>query len=88
MNTYHGLEFIEKNDEEISLVSVYRKTPAEMADMVGQILHFAYFDQRALNPDNVQTLLEAANYFQVTKLYFWHVQMNNWLIEYFIKHYI
>ena len=60
-----GVEFCERNYEEINLVSIYKKTPSEMADMVGQILHFAYFDQRALNPDNVQTLLEAANYFQV-----------------------
>ena len=60
------LQFCEKNDDEINLVSIYKKTPTEMADMVGQILHFLYFDQRALNPDNVQTLLEAANYFQVT----------------------
>ena len=59
------LELCGKNDEEINLVSIYRKTPCEMADMLGQILHFLYFDQRALNPDNVQTLLEAANYYQV-----------------------
>ena len=62
------LEFCAKKDDEINLMSIYRKTPSEMADMVGQVLHFLYFDQRALNPDNVQTLLEAANYFQVRKV--------------------
>ena len=59
------LEFCDQNDDEIDLISIYRKTPSEMADMVGQVLHFLYFDERALNPENVQTLLEAANYFQV-----------------------
>ena len=48
-----------------TLVIIYKKSPTEMADMVGQVLHFLYFNQRALNPENVQTLLEAANYFQV-----------------------
>ena len=62
------LEFCDQNDDEIDLISIYKKTPSEMADMVGQILHFLYFDQRALNPENVQTLLEAANYFQVRTL--------------------
>ena len=59
------LEFCDQNDDEIDLISIYRKTPSEMADMVGQVLHFLYFDERALNPENAQTLLEAANYFQV-----------------------
>ena len=58
-------EFPDKHREEVTLISIYKKTPAEMADLVGQVLHFAYFNQRALNPENVQTLLEAANYFQV-----------------------
>ena len=59
------LEFCDQSDDEIDLISIYRKTPSEMADMVGQVIHFLYFDERALNPENVQTLLEAANYFQV-----------------------
>ena len=59
------LELCDSSDDEIDLISIYRKSPSEMADMVGQVLHFLYFDERALNPDNVQTLLEAANYFQV-----------------------
>ena len=75
INTDYDLEFCEKNDDEINLVSIYRKTPSEMADMVGQILHFAYFDQRALNPDNVQTLLEAANYFQVKIIHLQHYRI-------------
>ena len=37
-----------------------------LARNVMRILHFLYFDQRALNPDNAQTLLEAANYYQVS----------------------
>ena len=63
------LEFCDQSDDEIDLISIFRKTPSEMADMVGQILHFLYFDQRALNPENVQTLLEAANYFQVITIF-------------------
>ena len=59
------LTYCEKSDEEVNLVIIYKKSPTEMADMVGQVLHFLYFNQRALNPENVQTLLEAANYFQV-----------------------
>ena len=59
------LELCDSSEDEIDLISIYRKSPSEMADMVGQVLHFLYFDERALNPDNVQTLLEAANYFQV-----------------------
>jgi len=59
------LTYCEKSDEEVNLVIIYKKSPTEMADMVGQVLHFLYFNQRALNPENVQPLLEAANYFQV-----------------------
>ena len=57
-------EFLECYQAEVTLVSIC-ETPETMAELVAHVLHFAYFDKILIDTHNIQSLLLAANYFQV-----------------------